>query len=112
MRSKSFVPSPLLWAGIAVAGAGLIIGAGTGAASLVQTNDIKASCNGNKCPASTADARSKATTLANVSNVSFGLAGAGAVVGVVGIILSVRHDAPAQTSISITPGGVTVYGKF
>ncbi len=58
---------PLVFAGVAIAGAGLAVGLGTGVASFVQTKDIEKLCPINRCPASEDDARSKAAnTLANV----------------------------------------------
>jgi len=97
---------PLVWAGVAVGGAGLIVAIGTGAASLAQASSIKKQCMGNICPASTVPDRSKANTLANVSNVSWGFAGVGAILGVVGAVLTVKSSKHESTSLVVGPGSV------
>ena len=107
----SFRPSPLVWVGVALAGAGLVVGVSTGAASLVKVSNIKEKCVGNRCPASTESDRSKANTLANVSNVSFGIAAAGAVVGGIGIALSF-HTNEADAKLSFSPSGLFADGTF
>jgi hypothetical protein len=111
---SSFRPHPLLWAGVAVAGVGLVVGAGTGGASLAETSDIKKSCTGNLCPASTASARKKASALANVSNVSFAVAGVGAVLGAVGLGLgfSSKPTSEPTASVRLGPTGVSFEGVF
>ena len=110
-RHTSFRPSPLVWVGVSFAGAGLVVGVSTGAASLAKVSKIKEKCVGNRCPASTESERSKANTLANVSNVSFGIAAAGAVVGGIGIALSFRKD-EIDAKLSFSPNGLFVDGTF
>lgn len=117
--SKStFHASPLVWIGASVAGAGLVVGVATGAASLAKVSKIKESCTGNRCPASTESDRSKANTLANVSNVGLGVAAAGAIVGAIGIGLSFHHEAPdgepssASAALKVGPAGLSLEGTF
>lgn len=112
---KVFHVSPLVWAGAATAGVGLVVALGTGIESAVETSDIKKQCHGkdgNQCPASTEDARSKANALANASNAFIGVAAAGAVLGVVGIVLSGKRDEPVATSLVVTPTGLRFEGTF
>lgn len=110
--------SPLVFVGFGVGAAGLIAGAVTGALSLSKTSSIKDNCAGTICPATTAEDISSATTLANVSNISFALGAAGVAVGVVGIFLSGSSGdkRPASGSIrvmpAIGPGSVGIIGVF
>lgn len=87
-KSKGWTSSPLVWSGFGVGAAGIIAGSVTGILSLNQTNDIKNVCNGNACPTTKRDDINEANTLANVSNISFAIGGAGVVVGVVGILIA------------------------
>jgi hypothetical protein len=103
---------PLVWAGVGVGGAGLIVAIGTGAASLVQVNKIKAQCPNNRCLATTEPDRSKANTLANVSNVSWGVAGVGAILGVVGAVLTVKSSKQESTSLVVGPGSVELHAAW
>lgn len=81
-------------AGYGVATAGIAVGSITGGLSLGQTGDLADACDGTRCAPDQADDISSATTLANVSNVAFIVAGVGLVVGVVGTVLSLDHDPP------------------
>lgn len=110
-RPARFRPSPLVFVGAGVAGAGLVVGVATGAASIAKTSDIKKSCPQNRCPASLDAERSKANALANASNVSLAIAAAGAIVGAVGIGLSFHHE-DASATVSFSPTGLVVNGAF
>jgi hypothetical protein len=98
---------PTAWtvAGFGFAGAGLGVGAVTGALSLSKTGAIKRStdCVGTVCgPGEYGDIRT-ARSLATLSTVSFIVAGAGAVTGVLALVkghspslLGTTRDKPAQ----------------
>jgi hypothetical protein len=77
--------------GFSVAGAGALAGLITGIASLSKTSNVKSSdqcqAGGTLCNPSVDGEISTARTLATVSDVSFVLAGAGAVLGVVGLFV-------------------------
>jgi hypothetical protein len=100
--------SPVLTiAGFSVAGAGALAGLATGIASMSKTSGVKSSgvCQngGTLCnPSEDGDIRS-ARTLATASDVSFVLAGAGGVVGVIGLFAVGGSPSPSpQTSAEPT----------
>jgi hypothetical protein len=94
--------SPLVYAGIGLAGLGVVVGGVTGALAISKASSIKSSCDGNRCPTSVGSDLNSDMTLGNVSTVSFAVAGVGAAVGVVGLLLS--HRQPSTTnSATISP---------
>jgi hypothetical protein len=83
-----------VYGGFGVAGVGVIVGSIAGLASMSKTNDIRHSgqCIGDACgPAEYSDIRA-ANTMATISTVSFAVAGAGAVAGLVALLVSSRSD--------------------
>jgi hypothetical protein len=85
---KSGGSKVLMIGGFGLAGAGVIVGAITGVLSMSKTSSIKSSpyCSGTSCgPLEDGDI-SSAKSMATVSTVSFIAAGAGAVLGVVGLL--------------------------
>jgi hypothetical protein len=110
--------SPLVYVGFGVGGASLIVGAITGGLSLARTSKLGDECPTDKtCPSNgkgPADIAA-ATTLANVSNVTFALGAAGVVTGIVGLVLSRgdRHPkAAAAIQPVVGPGTLGVVGVF
>lgn len=117
-EDSSYV-SPLLVVGASVGGAALVVGTITGVVTLSRRDDVLAGCDAdNVCPEDRRDDHAEATTLANVSNVSFAIAGAGLVVAVVGLFLSDfdgAGDATAEASVItpvVGPSFVGVSGTF
>jgi hypothetical protein len=107
----------LIATGFGVGGAGVLVGAVTGAVTLANASSIRQNCTNNQCGSDQASAISGANTLANTSNVAFGIGAAGVVVGVVGLFLRPSPPAPlAKTGIRITPlvgpGSVGLQGQF
>lgn len=107
----------LTYAGFGVAGVGVVLGSITGLLSISKKNDAKAGCTDNRCPPSTYDQIDSAKTMATISTVSFVVAGAGATIGILSLIL--RSDAaPATptTGVRATPwiglGSAGVNGSF
>ncbi len=88
----------LMATGFSVAGAALIVGAVTGGLSVAQTEDLLDRCGGPRCDETAAADLSSATTLANVSNGAFAVAGVGVVVGIVGVVLSVTAPAAGEAA--------------
>ncbi|MBL9023869.1 MAG: hypothetical protein JNL21_16865 [Myxococcales bacterium] len=86
-RSESPVAIPLIAAGSVVAGLGLAVGIGTGAASLDAASGLRDVCSDGICPTKEEERGSRALTLAHVSTTSFVLAGAGAIGLVTGVVL-------------------------
>jgi hypothetical protein len=116
---SSFIASTPTWSliGFGVAGAGLITGGVTGGLALGAAGDAKAGCQGLACPAANQSAADRASLLANVSTASFAIAGAGAIVGVLGMVLTDNDAASAeekQASIQPVLGfqSVGLHGRF
>ncbi len=99
--AQAGVPA-LTWVGISLAGAGVIAGAVTGGIVLSEANSIKSAqnCDGRKvCGDSTINT---AKTLSTVSDVSFGVAGAGAILAAVSFFTR-GQPAPASASAHVEP---------
>jgi hypothetical protein len=102
--------SPLVWIGFVTAGVGLVVGGG--ALELSTANAIKEQCEGTRCPRAVDGELSTARTLATVSTIGFAVAGAGAVLGVVGLF---SRPAPATTGavgVYVGLGSIGVHGAF
>lgn len=107
--------SPLFWTGVGLAGAGVIAGSITGAMSLSGAAEVEEACPGLVCPDErlrpTAD---RALLLAHVSTGSFALAGVGAALAVVGLVLP--RSPAAHASVHLEPivgfGVVGLRGAF
>jgi hypothetical protein len=94
----------LMGAGFGVAGAGILVGAIAGVVALAQAGTIKNQCSATgQCQSSEQDSINGATTLANVSNVGFGIGAAGLVVGIVGLVLRPRDPAPRTGHVRLSP---------
>ena len=113
------IGKPLFLGGAVVAGAGLVLGGITGVMSLSKTNSVKSNCVNNKCPPSQQSDIDSAHSLATVSTIGFVVAGVGAAVGVVGLVLwsgesKGEGSAPASASLStwIGAGSAGVRGTF
>ncbi len=113
--------APLMYGGFGLAGAGLIVGGITGVLAFTHGSDAKKLCDGNNCPPAAHDALTSARTSANISNVSFAVAGVGAIVGVVGLLLPVQAapvaTAPAArnkpwASVVVGVGSIGLEGGF
>ncbi len=86
--------------GFAVGGAALVAGAITGGLSLSKAGDITEAC-GDTCPPDQEDALDSAIMLANISNVTFGVAAVGVVLGVVGLTLDPGSSAPTEQALHL-----------
>ena len=102
---------PVAIAGFSVAGVGLIAGAITGGLSLSTAGDIDEMCMPN-CPESFRDDYDTGLALAHVSTVSFAVAGAGAVVGVVGLLLPGPAVGGDRAQLRVGPGSLSLQGRF
>jgi hypothetical protein len=85
------------WIGFGVGGVGLLAGTITGVISISKTNSIEG-CVGDECPRGAQDDIDSANTFATISNIGFGVAIAGAAVGLIGLF--VLEPAPKRTSSS------------
>jgi len=108
----------LVFGGFGVALAGLAVGGVTGALTLSKAGTVKNQCENGICdPAAKGDLDS-ASSLAAISTIGFAVAGAGAVCGVVGLLLprtkaeTALHSTRMRAAVSIGPGGMGVRGSF
>jgi hypothetical protein len=108
--------SPVFYAGASLAGAGLVVGGITGALALSKASSVRQGCPNDTCSSAAYSDLQSGRTLGNVSTVGFIAAGVGAVVGVIGFVLSPHHDdsAPKTDSLGPTlgPGGAGIQGTF
>ena len=95
-----------------VGGAGLLVGVVTGAMTVAKTDSLAQTCGPtNVCPESARGAFDEANVLANVSNVGWVLAGAGAVAGTVLLFVPGRRNV-TQAALVVGPTFVGVKGAF
>jgi hypothetical protein len=87
---RSHSPTALTWIGIGLAGAGAIASTVTGVMSMQKTSTLNNDCANKNCGPSDYSTIDSANTLALVSDIGFGVAGAGAVLAVVTLL--VGHD--------------------
>ncbi len=81
---------PAAIAGYAVTGVGLVVGGITGGFALDIGGSLE--CPMDACTPADADDLSRATTLANAANVSFAVAGASAIFGIVATVIAVNDE--------------------
>lgn len=112
--AKKPPPPVWMWIGYGVAAAGGIVGAITGGLSIARVDEVRALCTGDLCPKSTEPDRNAANDLANASNVSLAIGGAGAILGIVGTVVFATSgpSTEAHASIRVGPTGVVVSGVF
>jgi hypothetical protein len=95
--TKSGGSKVLMFGGFGLAGAGVVVGAITGFLSMSKTSSIKSSggCAGTVCGPQEYQDISSAKSMATLSTVSFIVAGAGAALGVVGLLTGNSSSAPS-----------------
>lgn len=108
--------SPLVWIGFGIGGAGLIVGVVAGGVAASQAGDVSDRCPENACDDADAalhDDYDAALTTAHVSTAGFIVAGVGAALGVVGLLLP-GDESGGQTTLEpwITPLGGGLRGRF
>jgi hypothetical protein len=96
---KSGGSKVLMFGGFGLAGAGVIAGSITGILSMSKTSAIKGSgfCSGTVCGPQENSDISSAKSMATISTVAFIAAGAGAVLGVVGLLTGNSSSSPSAT---------------
>ena len=108
--------SPLVFVGFGVAAAGAVAGGVTGFMALSKGSSVKAACDGTTCPRSVDSDLRTGRTLGDVSTIAFAVAGAGAVVGVVALLLPRSKETAATQAVTFTPwiapGSAGLRGTF
>lgn len=94
--------SPLVWIGFGTAIAGATIGSISGLLALDRASNAKEACPENRCPdPADLDRVDGGRTLGWISTISFAVAGAGALVGIYGLV-----------AVKPAPNGVALVGRF
>jgi hypothetical protein len=99
---RSHSPTVLTWIGIGLAGAGAIAGSVTGVMSMQKTSTLNGNCANKTCGPSDYSTIDSANTLAIVSDIGFGVAGAGAVLAVVTLLVG-HEETPAGSAPAEEP---------
>ena len=105
----------MVWVGLAFAGAGAIAGGITGGISFSQAKDLRGQCPGDQCPPDLEDDVDQMMLLANVSNAMFGVAGAGAIVAIIGLAITDWSPTPTEAAtlhLTVSPTGAHLRGRF
>jgi hypothetical protein len=105
---ENSTPKILMFGGFGLAVVGLGVGAVTGLMSMAKVDDIKQSCNAeNKCPTDKATEIDDAKMLGNISTLGFAVGGLGAIIGIVGVVMSSggskESSAPPGASAKTVP---------
>jgi tetratricopeptide (TPR) repeat protein len=105
---------PVMWSGYAVAAAALVVGTVTGVFSLNDAAEAKQYCNENgECQEPAKEPLDRSRTLAHVSTASFVVAGVAAVIGTVGLAVSLAaEDDSEDPEVSLGPGAVSFKMRF
>jgi hypothetical protein len=108
----------LVFGGFGLALAGLAVGGVTGALTLAEAGTVKSQCARGICDPAAKDDLASASSLATISTVGFAVAGAGAVCGVVGLLLprtkkeSALQSSAPRSAVWVGPGSMGVRGSF
>jgi hypothetical protein len=106
--ARSFVAPAIAFG---AAGAGLVLGAVTGGTAIARMEGFRQQCGPElRCPESLSGDLDGARTAGHVSTVGFAVAGAGAALGTLLLVLPSRKAGPA--SVAVGPAGVVVTGTF
>jgi hypothetical protein len=107
--------SPLVYVGFGVAAAGLVVGGITGAIALSDASKVNSACHDLSCPTSIDGDLQTGRTMGNISTIAFIAAGAGAVAGIMGLVIShPSQEAPKTGSVEpwIGLGSAGLRGAF
>lgn len=107
--------SPLFWSGVGLVGVGAIAGSITGVLSLNAASEAKSQCPGDVCPdAGPLATRDRSLLLAHLSTGSFALAGVGAALAVVSLVVAPSRGEPgaSRTALVVGPTSLGVAGAF
>jgi hypothetical protein len=91
------------WVAFGVGAAALVAGVVTGAVTLAQAGDLEDACPDKRCPAGEEEALDRTVALSHASTTLFVVAGVGAALGVVAVL--VGDDQPPAAAWQLTPAG-------
>jgi len=97
----SHSPGLVTWIGVGLAGAGIIAGSVTGLMAISKTPGLTSECPNHTCGPTAHSDLDSANTLAMVSNVGFAVAGVGAAVAVISLV--VGHEAATEPPAASAP---------
>jgi hypothetical protein len=105
----------LVYGGFGLAGVGIVAGTVTGLLAMGKASSVNDACHSTlNCPRSIDGDLSTGRTMGTVSTIAFAAAGVGAVVGVVGLVLGGKKEAPPHAAAWVAPwvlpGGAGVSG--
>ena len=100
-RATSHSPDLITWAGVGLAGAGVITGSVTGVMTLSKSSALTSECANRVCGPPEHSNLASANTLATVSDIAFAAAGVGAVVAVVSLV--VGHEPSVEPHVESPP---------
>ena len=115
---RSSGASVLVFGGFGLAVVGAAVGGVTGVLTLSKAGDVKTQCENNVCDPAAKSELDSASSLATISTIGFAVAGAGAVLAVVGLLLpktsteTALHSTERRAAVWIGPGGMGVQGSF
>lgn len=89
-------PTPWFYVGLGTAGIGVLTGTITGVIALSKAGSLEAQCTGAACPRSAEGDLSTSRTMGTISTIAFGVAGAGAVLAVVGWLTRPASGTPVR----------------
>jgi hypothetical protein len=89
------------WAGFSIATAGFVVGSVSGLLAIAKSKDLETACPNHQCPAQSHADLDNGKNWGTVSNVAFGSAAIGLVLGIAGAIAG--SGKPATTSASMNP---------
>jgi hypothetical protein len=105
----------LTYAGFALLGVGVAVGATTGAIVLSKASDLEDACRDDLCPPAQREELEQSNDLAVVANVAFAVAGVGAAAAVTGLLLEHGASDPQESAgvrVSLQPLGAALHGRF
>ncbi|HWZ89490.1 MAG TPA: hypothetical protein VNW92_11590 [Polyangiaceae bacterium] len=113
-RNSGSAQRTIAWATVAVGGAGIALGAVTGALALARRSDLDGSgqCAASQCSASEQSTVSSYNSLRTLSGVGFIAGGLVAGAGVVVLLTSPHAEAPGNASLWVAPGSAGIRGRF
>jgi len=111
------VLSPLVFVGFGTAALGAVVGISTGIGAFAMTSAVKSECPNYVCPPSAASDVDRSKTLGTVSTISFIIAGAGGIAGIIGLAISKRLPVEGATTSfvvrpTVGPGMLGLEGTF